>query len=109
MWHAEKATIAPGRVTVLFTWMLWVHALTPSEGLDLWGPGGAVESLDECTQASVRAVESSVRKFREQGGDDTRFVVSGAVIDVTLPSGEKSSVAFVCLPDTVDPRGPTEK
>jgi hypothetical protein len=101
--------MALGRAMVLLAWMLWVHAMTPSEGLDLWGPGGAVESLDECTQASMRAVETSVRKFREQAGDGTRFVVSGAVIDVTLPSGEKSSVAFVCLPDTVDPRGPKEK
>jgi hypothetical protein len=97
------------RVLILLAWTLRVHAMTPSEGLDLWGPGGVVESLDECTQASARAVESSVRKFREQAGDGTRLVVSGAVIDVTLASGEKSSAAFICLPDTLDPRGPKEK
>ena len=34
---------------------------------------------------------------------------TGAVIEMAFADGDKASIAFVCLPDTVDPRGPKGK
>ncbi|SRR5712692_520701 len=98
-----------GCATLVFAWVAWTHAVFPSKGVDDWTPTGASESLEECKQAAVTAAGNSARKFRAQNDRGTTYAQTGAVIEVTFASGERASIAFVCLPDTLDPRGPKGK
>ena len=95
---------------LLLAWVAWLHSAFPSKGLEDWRPTGTAETLEECNRTAVTAATNTVRKFRAR--DDppgTTYTQTGAVIDVTFASGAKASHAFVCLPDTVDPRGSKEK
>jgi hypothetical protein len=76
----------------------------PSEGVDEWRPSGAAESLEECKQAALTAAENTARKYQSDRG--MAVAQKDAVIDVTFSSGERAAIAFVCLPDTLDPRKP---
>jgi hypothetical protein len=96
-------------VVLMLAWIAWMHGTFPSKGIDRWEPTGATETLDECKQASVTAAGNSVRKFRAQNDRGAIFTHTGAVIEVTYASGEKASFVFVCLPETMDPRGPKGK
>ena len=87
-------------------WIAWVHKMFQSKGIDEWTLAGAAESLDACTKNAVTAASNSVRKFREREKGGTVYTQTGMVIEMTYTSGEKASLVFVCLPDTVDPRGP---
>ena len=89
------------------SWIAWVHAVFQSQGLDQWNVAGAAESLNECNKNAVTAAGNAMQRFRANN-DGNRYVQTGTVIEVTYASGEKASMAFVCLPDTVDPRGPKE-
>jgi hypothetical protein len=93
-----------GAVLVM-AWIAWAHASFPSKGIDSWEPAGAAETADECKQTAVTAAGNTVRKLRTQDERGTIFTQTGAVIDMAFASGEKASMGFVCLPDTVDPRG----
>jgi len=44
------------------------------------------------------------RKFRANNERGTILTHTGAVVEMAFASGEKASIAFICLPDTVDPR-----
>ena len=90
-------------------WIAWTHQMFPSQNVDDWTPVGGAESLEECKQGSLTAAENSARKFGAQSKRGTTFEQRGATIDITFASGERASIAFVCLPDTVDPRGPKGK
>ena len=98
-----------GCAVLSLAWIAWMHGVFQSKGIDQWTPAGATESLDECKRTAVTAAANSVRKFRAQNDRGTIFTLTGAVIEVTYASGEKASFTFVCLPDTVDPRGPKGK
>ena len=87
-------------------WIAWIHKVFQSKGIDEWTPAGAAESLDACTKNAVTAASNSVRKFREREERGTVYTQTGTVIEMTYASGEKASLIFVCLPDTVNPRGP---
>lgn len=89
---------------ILLAWVAWTHSIFLSKGIDRWEPLGAVQSLDECKQAAVTAAGNSVRKLRAQD-ENTVFAHEGMLIEMTYSSGEKASIVFVCLPDTLDPRG----
>jgi hypothetical protein len=91
--------------TVLLAWVAWLHSAFPSEGRDDWRVTGATETLEECKRQSATAASNAVQKFRAQDRGGATFTLTGMVIDVTFASGKKASHAFVCLPDTVDPRG----
>ena len=92
---------------LLLAWVGWTHMVFQSADVDEWTPTGATESLEECKQATLTAAENTVRKF--QSKRDTTVTKRGAVIDVTFASGERASISNVCLPDTIDPRGPKGK
>jgi hypothetical protein len=88
------------------SWVAWIHKVFLSKGIDEWTPAGAAETLDECRKTTVTAAGNAVRKFRAQNEQSATFKQEGPVIETTFASGEKASLVFVCLPDTVDPRGP---
>ena len=67
---------------------------------------GATETSEECKQTAVTASGNTARKLRTQDKGGTIFTQTGAVIEMVFASQEKASMAFICLPDTVDPRGP---
>jgi len=93
----------------VLAWVAWAHSTFPSKGFDQWTPAGATETLDACKQAALAAANNSIRKLRAQDDGSTTFAHSGNVIEVTFSTGEKASHVFLCLPDTVDPRGPKGK
>ena len=98
-----------GRAILILSWMAWAHATFPSKDIDQWTPAGATETLDECKQATLTSASNAVRKYRAENDRGTVLTLTGAVIVMEFASGEKASIAFVCLPDTVDPRAPSEK
>ncbi len=103
--------IALNRWCALFivAWVAWQHGVFQSKGIEEWTPTGATETLNDCKQAAVTASENAVRKFRAKNQKDTILTHTGAVIEMTFASGEKASIVFICLPDTVDPRRPKGK
>jgi len=90
-------------------WVAWVHSVFQSKGIDGWAPAGAANSLGECKQAGVTAASNTVRRLQAQNDKSTIFKQTGPVIEIAYPSGASASIVFVCLPDTVDPRGPKGK
>src|SRR5262249_58081354 len=88
----------------VIAWIGWTHQMFPSQGVDNWTPIGGVESLEECNQAIVTAAENSARKLNAQSKRGTRVEQNGAAIEIFFASGDRASIAFVCLPDTLDPR-----
>src|SRR5207245_9776438 len=52
---------------------------------------------------------TSASRYRAQSDRGTVLTQTGAVIEMAFADGDKASIAFVCLPDTVDPRGPKGK
>ena len=93
---------------LMIAWVSWLHQTFQSEGIDKWSPVGAAETMDQCNRTAVTAAGNSVRKFQAQN-DGTTYRHTGTVIEITYPSGKKAALTFVCLPDTVDPRGAKEK
>ena len=93
-------------VVLVLAWVAWMHGTFQSKGIDQWTPVGATETLDGCKQTAVTAAGNSVRKFRAENDRGTTFTHTGMVVEMTYSSGERASLVFVCLPDTVDPRGP---
>ncbi len=85
-------------------YVLWLHSMLPSEGIDQWTAGGSSESLEECRSAAVVAMKNLARRYPSD-----RVRVDGPTLRVTLSSGNTAAFANVCLPDTVDPRGPKRK
>jgi hypothetical protein len=95
---------------LLLAWLAWVHSAFPSKGLEDWRAAGGAESLDECKKNAVTAASNLVERFRARDNPPgATYKLTGTVIDVTFASGETASHAFVCLPDTLDPRGPKGK
>jgi hypothetical protein len=97
------------RAVLMLAWIAWAHSTFPSKDVDQWTPAGATETLDECKQAALTSPSNTIRKYRAQNDRGTVLTQTGAVIEMAFASGEKASIAFVCLPDTVDPRGPKGK
>ena len=87
--------------------VIWVHSVFRSKGIDEWTPGGAANSLDECKRAAIRAASNSARIYQNDKG--VTLSQTGPVVEFTYSSGERASIVFVCLPDTIDPRGPKGK
>jgi hypothetical protein len=42
-------------------------------------------------------------------GPEAVFTHEGMLIEMTNPSGNKASIIFICLPETMDPSGPKER
>ena len=87
-------TIDPRRPTAR-AWVLWWRSTQD------WRVMAAYETRDEC-EAKARAQTSRTAEFLRQLKEEEKSVLGGK----TLPD---IPVAFDCLPDTVDPRGPRAK
>ncbi len=67
-----------------------------------WSPIGAPETLPACEAFRTE-------QFVElEAGDYSRKIVGATVVE-TWKSGSKSVKNYICLPDTVEPRGPKGK
>jgi hypothetical protein len=69
------------------SWVVWQSTVLPSTGEKLWGPVGAFSRESGGETACGRSVE----KLRQRAEQSER--------------SRRLSTSFVCLPDTVDPRG----
>jgi len=76
-------------------WVLWVNALNPDGSTLRWEPSQAVPSEGSCRGVMAGAMASFAKGRLVEGGI------------VTFPDGTR--VKLLCLPDTVDPRGPRGK
>jgi len=88
---------------LMLAWVAWAHSTVPSKDIDQT-PAGATETLDECKQAALTSASNTVRKYRAQSDQGPVLTQTGAVIEMAFADGDKASIAFVCLPDTLDPR-----
>lgn len=94
-------------------WVLWTKIAAPTEGA--WGPTGAATTEQECQKAKVSAVRELLTSLKAM--PKLRNVVSAGAGElsnstvITADHVEDGHVGFVylCLPDTVDPRGPKGK
>ena len=105
----EDARMTRWCAILMLAWIAWQHSVFQSKGLDEWTPAGATETSEECKQIAVTASGKAAHKVQEQNEKGTTITQTGAVIEMVFASGEKASIAFVCLPDTVDPRLPKGK
>jgi hypothetical protein len=87
-------------------WVIWVHSVFRSKGIEGWVPAGSADSLDECKRAATTAMSNTAREVRAQNDKGTIITQTGSVVEFAYASGDKASIVAVCLPDTVDPRGP---
>jgi hypothetical protein len=81
-------------------WMLWKQTTSPVES---WELIGAHSTMEECSR---HLVDFALFLSEKEG-----YVLSGlsaGATTVNLHNG-KERRAFLCIPDTVDPRGPKVK
>ena len=77
-------------------WMLWAEARTPS------GDTTTVVSASETKQACER----SLKEILVRAEANQAYLVRKHTSEVLVPG---SITRYICLPDTVDPRGPKGK
>jgi hypothetical protein len=96
----------PTLATAECAWVLWSEvSLLPKSSKTIetrWLVGGAVQSQDACQSLMRQDIDVHVAKLREMR--DAKM--EG---DTVIASGRDFSTVrrYFCLPDTVDPRGPT--
>jgi hypothetical protein len=83
-------------------WMLWAHG-TDHSGAQEWQPVQSATTEAECWATFSRL------QLTGADTDVTRTVVEGHTTTAYHRDGTKYVVEFMCLPDTVDPRGPKGK
>jgi hypothetical protein len=83
-------------------WTLWAHG-TDRSGAAEWQRVQAGETEAECWASFAGLQLTGV------DADVTRTVVEGHKTTAYYRDGTKYVVEFICLPDTVDPRGPKGK
>jgi len=96
-------------------WVLWAAVATPNPKQGEWGPMGSTRTDIDCLKSKVKAAEEAAKAFK--GSPRTRnVVVSGAdnlsattVVLGELEDGTFVSTRYLCLPDTIDQRGPKGK
>jgi hypothetical protein len=93
------------RALVALAWVTWLHSVFANRDISEWKQLGSAATLEECTQTAATVARETIEHFRAPN-DGATYVLEGLLIEVRFPWGEKASHAFVCLPDTVDPRGP---
>jgi len=84
-------TLSPMQAWSECAWVLWHGIINPVDGELSWGPSGAYPAgrgQSECEEAAQAMMK---RDERDSARKDARAMLRSA---------------FVCLPDTVDPRGP---
>ncbi len=88
----------------------WMHLVFRSKGVDEWSlagveAAGVALSRDVCLRVVADATKNHFRQLRARGEKGTVYTQTGTAIEITYASGEKASLALVCVPETVDPRG----
>src|SRR5215470_1866365 len=92
-------------IGLVLAWVAWLHSTYPSKGIDEWTVLGAEESAEQCKLATVTAARNSARKLQSDKAG-TVVTQDGPVVEMAFASGERASLVYMCLPDSVDPRGP---
>src|SRR5437667_7781896 len=88
-------------------WVLWESdLLLRGEELSnkLWSILESTATLPECKERTVKRVENRVQRAKKEG---VVYTVDGTTITLSddRPTFIKL-VSYICIPDTVDPRGP---
>ncbi len=79
-------------------WVLWSEATIIATGRIVWEVLHADDSKPDCWQRGIAALK--------EAGSQSGAVVEGSTV---RPRGGPVRYRYVCLPDTVDPRGPKGK
>jgi hypothetical protein len=89
-------------------WVLWTRIAAPTEGA--WGPTGAATAEQECQKNKVSAVREMMASLKAM--PKLRNVSTGAgelsnstIILADQVDGGQVGFVYLCLPDTIDPRG----
>jgi len=103
----------------MLRWVSWLN-VTATDGSETWSIASATETAAQCEAGAVAAVNDLVsgtvhdadqarryERLREIGHIFRRL--SPYSFKITSSDGTTKEARFVCLPDTVDPRGPKEK
>jgi hypothetical protein len=70
------------------SWVLWVSAILPTSGEEVWSVIGAHSRESGGQTACERSAERATKRAEQD------------------EKAKRMSRAYICLPDTVDPRGP---
>ena len=86
-------------------WVLWEEASLYRSvgGASNWLLHVAHESRADCEKKQSAEI---AYRLSAQGGAYGQRSLLGSTVVVTWPDGNTSNWKFICLPDTVDPRGP---
>ncbi len=100
-------------------WVSWLN-VTANDGTEMWSIASATETAGQCQEGAAGAVNDLVfgtvrdddqsrryQQLRDSGHVFRR--ISPYSFSITSPNGTTREARLVCLPDTVDPRGPKAK
>jgi len=94
-------------------WVLWIHNVTPVVGSlpsEKWHASDAFTSKTECQSRAESNIQtmltSGVKTFRYERVGNTMTMLTYVANDPNPYPLVADSSTYVCLPDTVDPRGP---
>jgi hypothetical protein len=87
-------------------WVLWLNhtGVVTGEEIDLWIPLNASTDNFDCQRVLAATWQANSRPANPS---DVVTLRASNTIDVVTATGSHSLV-YVCLPDTVNPRGPKE-
>lgn len=87
-------------------WVLWSQELvvTQTDFRKEWSPRGGWTDETMCQRAKEDAIRRGLSHPVIPGGKVGR---DGDTLRVLLPGGSRLASVYRCLPDTIDPRGPT--
>jgi len=91
---------------VLVTWIVWSHFFyVPSDSAsDSWRRMRPYDTQDTCRAGTL---SDRMRDDMMRGvGRGHVIDVKDSAVHVTAPDGALFIDAFICYPDTIDPRGP---
>jgi len=107
---------APTSALAECAWVLWQeHRISASGGLSsTWEIGEALQTRDACASRAALATKTRAEYMKTSNASaprpdpDQKVEVVGDTVQVTLArAGQFWVYRHVCLPDTLDPRGPT--
>ena len=101
------------RGTLLLTWVMWYHIFGVGPGAlnstEKWSPLRTYETKESCEGSATRRAEAVATRIKTRQVPGRTIEVTGAMVDIVDPDGAHFIAAYVCYPDTFDPRGSKEK